>query len=96
MPRIKPLLVLCAALLTVTPAASADVNSDMNQFFNTGFYHQPGGATQAALTVAPVACTQSKCSAISATLGYQTVLAASTPIRPGILFNGSSCSFVTG
>ncbi len=32
--RIKPLLVLCAALLTVTPAASADVNSDMNQFFN--------------------------------------------------------------
>ena len=34
MPRIKPLLVLCAALLTVTPAASADVNSDMNQFFN--------------------------------------------------------------
>ncbi|PDM27201.1 conjugal transfer protein TraH, partial [Escherichia coli] len=26
MPRIKPLLVLCAALLTVTPAASADVN----------------------------------------------------------------------
>ena len=29
--RIKPLLVLCAALLTVTPAASADVNSDMNQ-----------------------------------------------------------------
>ncbi|EFB6919876.1 conjugal transfer protein TraH, partial [Escherichia coli] len=27
--RIKPLLVLCAALLTVTPAASADVNSDM-------------------------------------------------------------------
>ncbi len=31
MPRIKPLLVLCAALLTVTPAASADVNSDMNQ-----------------------------------------------------------------
>lgn len=30
----KPLLVLCAALLTVTPAASADVNSDMNQFFN--------------------------------------------------------------
>ncbi len=34
MPRIKPLLVLCAVLLTVTPAASADVNSDMNQFFN--------------------------------------------------------------
>ncbi|MBC1015386.1 conjugal transfer protein TraH, partial [Escherichia coli] len=34
MSRIKPLLVLCAALLTVTPAASADVNSDMNQFFN--------------------------------------------------------------
>ena len=34
MPRIKPLLVLCAALLTVTPAASAAVNSDMNQFFN--------------------------------------------------------------
>ncbi|WP_048901389.1 conjugal transfer pilus assembly protein TraH [Escherichia coli] len=32
--RIKPLLVLCAALLTFTPAASADVNSDMNQFFN--------------------------------------------------------------
>ena len=32
--RIKPLLVLCAVLLTVTPAASADVNSDMNQFFN--------------------------------------------------------------
>uniref|UniRef100_UPI001F4A1660 hypothetical protein n=1 Tax=Escherichia coli TaxID=562 RepID=UPI001F4A1660 len=31
---IKPLLVLCAALLTFTPAASADVNSDMNQFFN--------------------------------------------------------------
>ncbi|MCV5231427.1 conjugal transfer protein TraH, partial [Escherichia coli] len=30
----KPLLVLCAGLLTVTPAASADVNSDMNQFFN--------------------------------------------------------------
>ncbi|ECD1565302.1 conjugal transfer protein TraH, partial [Salmonella enterica subsp. enterica serovar Typhimurium] len=28
MPRIKPLLVLCAVLLTVTPAASADVNSD--------------------------------------------------------------------
>ncbi|MEL6074276.1 conjugal transfer protein TraH, partial [Escherichia coli] len=32
--RIKPLFILCAALLTVTPAASADVNSDMNQFFN--------------------------------------------------------------
>ena len=30
--RIKPLFILCAALLTVTPAASADVNSDMNQF----------------------------------------------------------------
>ncbi|MFO9976938.1 conjugal transfer pilus assembly protein TraH, partial [Escherichia sp. WS2868] len=34
MPRIKPLFILCAALLTVTPAVSADVNSDMNQFFN--------------------------------------------------------------
>ena len=48
MPRIKPLLVLCAALLTVTPAASADVNSDMNQFFNKlGFAFnttQPGPA----------------------------------------------------
>ncbi|EMP4145206.1 conjugal transfer protein TraH [Salmonella enterica] len=32
--RIKPLFILCAALLTVTPAVSADVNSDMNQFFN--------------------------------------------------------------
>ncbi|OZY06295.1 conjugal transfer protein TraH, partial [Escherichia coli] len=27
--RIKPLFILCAALLTLTPAASADVNSDM-------------------------------------------------------------------
>lgn len=32
--RIKPLFILCAALLTLTPAASADVSSDMNQFFN--------------------------------------------------------------
>ncbi len=32
MPRIKSLFVLCAVLLTVTPAVSADVNSDMNQF----------------------------------------------------------------
>ncbi|OIW87987.1 conjugal transfer protein TraH [Salmonella enterica subsp. enterica serovar Oranienburg] len=32
--RFRPLFMLCAALLTVTPAASADVNSDMNQFFN--------------------------------------------------------------
>lgn len=60
MPRIKPLLVLCAALLTVTPAASADVNSDMNQFFNKlGFASnttQPGvwqGRPPAMLTVAP-------------------------------------------
>lgn len=34
MPRIKPLFILCAALLTAIPTASADVNSDMNQFFN--------------------------------------------------------------
>lgn len=32
--RIKPLFILCAALLTAIPTASADVNSDMNQFFN--------------------------------------------------------------
>ncbi len=32
--RIKPLFILCAALLTAMPTASADVNSDMNQFFN--------------------------------------------------------------
>lgn len=32
--RFRPLFMLCAALLTVTPATSADVNSDMNQFFN--------------------------------------------------------------
>lgn len=60
MPRIKPLLVLCAALLTVTPAASADVNSDMNQFFNKlGFASIPHsrasgrGRPPAMLTVAP-------------------------------------------
>lgn len=60
MPRIKLLLVLCTALLTVTPAASADVNSDMNQFFNKlGFASnttQPGvwqGQAPAMLTVAP-------------------------------------------
>ncbi|WP_097295194.1 conjugal transfer pilus assembly protein TraH [Escherichia coli] len=34
MPRIKPLFVLCATLLTVTPVVSADVNSDMNHFFD--------------------------------------------------------------
>ncbi|EDB5826184.1 conjugal transfer protein TraH, partial [Salmonella enterica subsp. enterica serovar Typhimurium] len=32
--RIKPLFILCTALMTVAPAVSADVNSDMNQFFN--------------------------------------------------------------
>lgn len=58
--RIKPLFILCAALLTVTPAASADVNSDMNQFFNKlGFASnttQPGvwqGRLPAMLTAAP-------------------------------------------
>jgi hypothetical protein len=53
--RIKPLLVLCAALLTFTPAASADVNSDMNQFFNKlGFASnttQPGVWQDALLVV---------------------------------------------
>ncbi|HHX9835678.1 TPA: conjugal transfer protein TraH, partial [Salmonella enterica subsp. enterica] len=32
--HIKPLFMLCAALLTVTPVVFADMNRDMNQFFN--------------------------------------------------------------
>ncbi len=80
MPRIKPLLVLCAALLTVTPAASADVNSDMNQFFNKlGFASnttQPGvwrGRPPVMLTVAPcMPVLRSKCSAdFHDAAGYQ-------------------------
>lgn len=34
MPRVNLLSLLCAAVFTVTPVATADVNKDMNQFFD--------------------------------------------------------------
>lgn len=103
MPRIKPLLVLCAALLTVTPAASADVNSDMNQFFNKlGFASnttQPGvwqgQAAGYAYGGSLYARTQVKnVHLISMTLpDINADVAASTPISArSALLIASSCS----
>ncbi len=103
MPRIKPLLVLCAALLTVTPAASADVNSDMNQFFNKlGFASnttQPGvwqgQAAGYAYGGSLYARTQVKnVQLISMTLRISMLdVAASTPISArSVLLMVSSCS----
>ncbi len=104
MPRIKPLLVLCAALLTVTPAASADVNSDMNQFFNKlGFASnttQPGVWQGQAAGYAYGGCLYARTQVknvhlISMTLpGYQMPdVAASTPISArSALLIASSCS----
>lgn len=103
MPRIKPLLVLCAALLTVTPAASADVNSDMNQFFNKlGFASnttQPGvwqgQAAGYAYGGSLYARTQVKnVQLISMTLpDINAGVAASTPISArSALLIASSCS----
>ena len=103
MPRIKPLLVLCAALLTVTPAASADVNSDMNQFFNKlGFASnttQPGvwqgQAAGYAYGGSLYARTQVKnVQLISMTLPISMPdVAASTPTSArSVLLMASSCS----
>ncbi|OKL75616.1 conjugative transfer pilus assembly protein TraH [Klebsiella pneumoniae MGH 59] len=101
--RIKPLLVLCAALLTFTPAASADVNSDMNQFFNKlGFASnttQPGvwqgQAAGYAYGGSLYARTQVKnIQLISMTLpDINADVAASTPISArSVLLMAISCS----
>ena len=97
MPRIKPLFILCAALLTVTPAVSADVNSDMNQFFNKlGFASnttQPGVWQGQAAGYAYGGSLYARTQVKNVQLISMPDVAASTPISArSALLIASSCS----